>query len=107
MTGPNVLELPYFEDGRVFIGEGLPIPAVLDYQIDYLAIQHMFVCMKQVIRQLKKLIFKSTREGWYEIYLTTFVLLSSLETVHARQIDILRRFQAKVCGVTSILYHMH
>jgi len=98
MTGPNVLEVPYFEDARLLMNGGLPIPAVLDYQIDYLAIRYMLQCMKQVIGLLKKLIFsQSTRKGWYEIYLTTFVLLSSLEIVHARQIDILRRFEAKVC----------
>jgi hypothetical protein len=97
ITGPNVLEMPYSEDARFLINGGLPIPAVLDYQIDYLAIRCMLESMKQLIGLLKKLIFKqSTQKGWYEIYLATFVLLSSLETVHARQIEILRRFEAKV-----------
>jgi hypothetical protein len=53
--------------------------------------------LKQLIGLLKKLIFKqSTQKGWYEIYRATFVLLSSLETVHAREIELLRRFEAKV-----------
>ncbi|GAB1317026.1 Zn(2)-C6 fungal-type domain-containing protein [Madurella fahalii] len=96
MTGANVLDLPYFGDDRLSVGGGLPIPAVLDYQVDYLAIRHMLDCMKQIVRRLKTLIFsQNVRNGWYEVYLTTFVLLSSLETVHARQIDILRRFESQ------------
>lgn len=97
MGGANVLEMPYYEDARVLINGRLPIPAVLDYQVDYLAIRYMLGCMKQSIHLLKKLIFtQSTQKGWYEIYLATFVLLSSLEIVHARQIQILRRFETKV-----------
>jgi hypothetical protein len=94
-AGANILKLPYFEDARVL--GALPVSAVLDYQVDYLAIRYMLKCMKQAIRLLKKLIFsQSNWKGWYDIYLTFFVLLSNLVTVHARQIKILRRFEAKV-----------
>jgi hypothetical protein len=47
--------------------------------------------------RLERLTFsESNGKHWYEIYLTMFVLLSSLEIVHARQVEILQRFEEKV-----------
>lgn len=97
ITGPNVLELPYFDDPRICVGGKYPVPAVLDYQVDYLAIHYMLGQMKRIVGRLESLMFsENNRKYWYELYLTTFVLLSSLEIVHARQIEILRRFEEKV-----------
>ncbi|KAH7019025.1 hypothetical protein EDB80DRAFT_699706 [Ilyonectria destructans] len=94
MGGPNILELSYFEDLQVH--DRVPIPAVLDYQLDYLAIRYMTEQMHRITKRLKKILFaKNNFTSWYEIYLTTFVLLCSLETVHAKQIEILDRFAAK------------
>lgn len=103
MIGPNVLDLPYFDDPRVCVGGKYPVLAVLDYQMDYLAIRYMLGQMKLIAGRLESLMFSENNgKHWYEIYLTTFVLLSSLEIVHARQIEILRRFQEKV----SVYPHM-
>ena len=105
MAGPNVLEMPYFGDSRVLINGGSPIPSVLDYQVDYLAIRYMLGCMKQIIHLLKKLIFtQSAQKRWYEIHLATFVLLSSLESVHERQIQISRRFEVQVIILLEYLF---
>ncbi|KAK0735347.1 hypothetical protein B0T21DRAFT_184667 [Apiosordaria backusii] len=96
MTGTNVLDLPYFGDSRFLLNGGFPVPGILDYQIDYLAIRYMLGQMELLVKQLKKLIFtKNQRKSWYEVYLTVFVLLQSLETVHARQMDILRRYEGQ------------
>lgn len=96
MGGHNVLELSYFQHLQVY--NRVPIPAVLDYQLDYLAIQCMTKQMKKITTRLKDILFvKNNFKSWYEVYLTTFVLLCSLETVHAKQIEILNRFAANVC----------
>ncbi|KAK4171313.1 hypothetical protein QBC36DRAFT_350441 [Triangularia setosa] len=96
MTGANVLELPYFGDIRFLINGGYPVPGILDYQIDYLAIRYMLRQMELLVKQLKKLIFgKNQKKNWYEVYLSVFVLLQSLETVQARQIEILRRYKGR------------
>ncbi|KAH6981745.1 hypothetical protein BKA56DRAFT_584418 [Ilyonectria sp. MPI-CAGE-AT-0026] len=93
MGGHNVLELSYFQHLQVH--NRVPIPAVLDYQLDYLAIQCMTKQMNKITTRLKDILFvKNNFKSWYEVYLTTFVLLCSLETVHAKQIEILNRFAA-------------
>lgn len=94
MTGNNVLELPYFHNPHFLLNGGYPVPSMIDYQMDYMAITYMHRQMEVLVKQLKKLIFtKNQRKSWYEVYLTVFVLLQSLETVHARQIDIIRRYE--------------
>jgi hypothetical protein len=102
MSGSNVLEVPYFHDDRVRVQDKVPVPAVLDYQLDYMAIQYMLKEMKRVVKRLKSLIFdKGKTRNWYEVYLTSFVLLSSLEVVQAHQLEMLRLFEEMV----GILLH--
>lgn len=97
MTENNVLELPYFHNPHFLLNGGYPVPSMIDYQMDYMAITYMHGQMEVLVKQLKKLIFtKNQRKSWYEVYLTVFVLLQSLETVHARQIDIIRRYEPEV-----------
>lgn len=94
ISGNNVLRLSYFEDSRVRENEMVPIPSVLDFQVDYMAIQYMLGQMTDVTKQLKKYFFtKESKAKWYELNLAVFVLLCSLETVHARQVEISGRFE--------------
>ncbi|KAK3347095.1 hypothetical protein B0T25DRAFT_553622 [Lasiosphaeria hispida] len=102
IAGPNTLELPYHGDTRFLVCGGIPVLGILDYQIDYLAISYMLGQMKLLTQRLKKLIFsRDQKRAWYEVYLTTFVLLQSLETVHTRQIEILRRFETSGVDLLS------
>ena len=72
----------------------VPIPSVLDFQVDYMAIQYMLGEMKDVRKQLRNLVFGNKRkEKWYELHLAAVVLIGSLETVHARQAEINKRFE--------------
>lgn len=51
----------------------------------------MQMLMKAVSRSLKKLIFSKDRQSrWYEIFLTIFVLLVSIEQVYLTQYEYLR-----------------
>jgi hypothetical protein len=95
VSGDNALGLSYFNNSRVRENEMVPIPAVLDVQVDYMAIKYMLGQMLLVSKRLGQLIFPSNRANWYEVYLTVFVLLHSLETVHARQAEIIKRFEVR------------
>jgi hypothetical protein len=77
------------------------IPVSLDSQLDHLYIEYMFRNLKVVLNGLSRLIFARQRDDkrkyWYEIFLTIFVLLATLETVHSKQIDFVRKFTDSVC----------
>lgn len=106
-SGANSLELPYFEQNEVRLRGLVPIPAVLDYQIDYLCIRYMLAQMRDTADRLNEIIFPRSKKdqasgaraehsAWYEVYLTCFVLLCSLESVHQRQIEMVKRWASHV-----------
>jgi hypothetical protein len=106
-SGPNLLELNYHENASVMINGMVPIPAVLDYQVDYITIQYMIKQMNATIKRLKYIIFyQNNKLTWYEIYLASFVLLCCLETVHARQVEILQRWSSEVRRFPYLSEHM-
>ncbi|KAJ4307514.1 hypothetical protein N0V84_012679 [Fusarium piperis] len=85
------LDVPILKDKRSPIEGRYPIPSVLDFQLDTLCIQHMQKLMKTVSRGLKKIIFSKERQSrWYEVFLTIFVLLVSVEQVYLTQYEYLR-----------------
>ena len=87
---------------NVAIGGNVPIPAHLDVQIDHMTIQCMHRQMEKIKKRLNDILFKKkNNENWYEIYLSMFLLLCSLETVHDRQTDVQRRFQKQVSYETA------
>lgn len=59
----------------------------MDYQIDTMAINIMFRLLRSVVPYLMKKISRdNNQKQWYEIYLTFFVLLNTLEIVHEVQL---------------------
>jgi hypothetical protein len=100
----DVLEVSYAEDDNVKMQGKVPIPSTIDYQVDYMAIQYMELQMKLIVNRLKAAIFGTGNiRKWYEIYLSCFVLLCSLESVHARQVEILHRFRNEVSENNNLL----
>lgn len=70
----------------------VPVPSVLDFQIDTIAIMLMRDLLKEVLAEMHERLFDlqlETKESWYEIFLVCFVLLSSLEKVHELQLKYL------------------
>lgn len=91
----NGVKLRVNNDDQMKLHGMLPIPAHLDTQIDFMAIQYMLQQMVHIDTRLKKAIFvKENSHNWYEVYLTSFILLCGLETVHRRQTEIVRRFES-------------
>ncbi|RSL59738.1 hypothetical protein CEP51_013881 [Fusarium floridanum] len=87
----DTLDVPILKDKRSPIQGRYPVPSVLDFQLDTLCIQHMQKLMKAVSRGLKKIIFSKDRQSrWYEIFLTIFVLLVSVEQVYLTQYEYLK-----------------
>jgi hypothetical protein len=102
MVGSDTLDVSPVSDAKFSVYGKCQIPSVLDYQIDTLYIHHMQRLMKDVSKGLKKLIFASNNTAnWYEIFLTIFVLLVSLERVYIAQIRYIR------INVSPAFYRQH
>lgn len=87
----DTLGVPILRDKRSPIQGRYPVPSVLDFQLDTLCIQHMQKLMKAVSSALKNVIFSKERHTrWYEIFLTIFVLLVSIEQVYLTQFEYLQ-----------------
>jgi hypothetical protein len=86
IVGNETLEISRVEDKRFpIIYDQIPVPSILDFQIDTLAIKLMHESLKRVIKRLKIVIF--TEKRWYEAYLTIFVLLNTLMAVFKHQLS--------------------
>ena len=81
---------PYY--GRV------PIPKVLDAQLDELWMSKMSILRKQTLKELDKMILpgKSRKENWYNIFLTTLILLYNMEVIYQNQHEQRERYQTHV-----------
>ena len=86
----------------------VPLPPVLEYQIDTAAILVLKELQRSLLRRLKKLIFSHDRiKVWYEVFLVTFVLLSALEFVYMKQQMYLNWHKHTVCPLSNFLGHGH
>jgi hypothetical protein len=97
MFGSDTLDMAYVKNEKFGIHGKAPAPSVLDYQLDTLVIDYMQTKISALTSGLGKLIFTSkSKTNWYEIFLTIFILLCTLEHVYVSQIRYLRRHIAKV-----------
>ncbi|KAL2834220.1 hypothetical protein BDW59DRAFT_156162 [Aspergillus cavernicola] len=93
----DTLGIPLIQNERFKYHNQRPIPIALDYQIDNLYIAYMQRNLEPLLRGLDRLIYKARKterkETWYEIFLTVFVLLFSLEEVFDKQISFVRKYE--------------
>jgi hypothetical protein len=75
-----------------------PIPPLLDAQMDLIYRDLMQPSKKKLLSELKaKMLSKSDRrEYWYEIFLTTVILLNNIEYLYNRQNDQYSRYCEQV-----------
>ena len=78
--------------GQNFVEEGtspdygrIPIPPLLDAQLDDLSIKKIKRLKKSVLSQLNRMILSQNKKNWFMIFLTTVVFLSNLELVYQNQ----------------------
>jgi hypothetical protein len=98
IVGDETLGIAKVEDTRFPIYGQVPVPSVLDFQIDTIAIHLMLKLIKSVVSRLKKIIYgRRNKEKWYEVYLTCFILLGCLEKVYSLQLGYMGMGDAMVC----------
>ena len=74
----NDRDSPYY--GRI------PIPTLLDAQIDELWMEMIERRRKHVLSQLTNMIYdRNKRENWYGVFLTTLILMLNLEAIFQNQ----------------------
>jgi len=102
VENPEELDVTRIDNPMCNLNGVAPAPAMLDQQIDTMAIKYMLRQLNVLVKGLHKRIFaKSNRQYWFEIFLTTFVLLATLEMVHHQQVHYQRaQAQAKMDGET-------
>nr|RBQ88733.1 hypothetical protein FVER53263_06550 [Fusarium verticillioides] len=101
-AGSRLTELPWMICGEHTLGQipvqdlecprsgTIPIPPIMDTQMDHLVIKNIMTPLRQkILAGLQKKIMENKRENWYEIYLTTFVLLSNMERQFAQVLYII------------------
>lgn len=65
----------------------IPIPALVDAQLDRLWMDQMTKIRKRTLRILKEMVTgQKKRENWYMIFLTTLILLHNIEAIYRHQI---------------------
>lgn len=104
ICGEDLLGLPPMQDNfgpclRNSSMDAVPATPLMDTQLDELAIGTVLIPMgKKVLGLLKERTLARKREHWYEIYLATFIILSSFEQILADVVD----FSERVGMVVSI-----
>lgn len=82
------------------------MPSVLDFQIETIAIELMLQILERIVKRLKDTIFgKRSKDNWYEIYLTCFVLLNCLSTAYALQLSYMDWNKNMVSDTENIVCH--
>ncbi|KAK3178399.1 hypothetical protein OEA41_000534 [Lepraria neglecta] len=85
ITGSESLGISQVMDTTSPYYQRVPIPPILDFQIDWLCMRKMNELRRTLVSQLKDLIMKRERSNWYTIFLTIIVLLSNLEFIYQHQ----------------------
>ncbi|KAL4795137.1 hypothetical protein BDV19DRAFT_177499 [Aspergillus venezuelensis] len=97
IVGDETLDIPPVDDKSFKQHNQRLIPIAMDYQIDYLYIEYMHQHLKPILSRLGRLVSKGTaaelKESWFEIFLTSFVLLASLEMVFDKQMSFVKKYQ--------------
>jgi hypothetical protein len=68
-------------------GVDRPLPLSIDHQIDVALLLTAQEYQKGVVKELQRKIFQEGEKPWYEIYLTTYILLANLEYVNGGSSD--------------------
>ncbi|KAI9775593.1 MAG: hypothetical protein M1839_000994 [Geoglossum umbratile] len=84
----------------------IPIPPIMDTQLDQLVIQGYLIPLKdQLLQELQAKINKKSKEDWFEIYLTVFVLLSNTEQMLAHTRRRAKCYGMSVCSFICFASH--
>ena len=97
LAGDENLGIERVDDPQSPYHGHVPIPTVLDAQIDRLLIEGMAKLKKSTLAKLTSMIIgNKRRENWYMILLTTLVLLFNVGVIHQHQLIQKERYQKSV-----------
>lgn len=77
----------------------IPIPPLLDAQIDSLWMDKMAVLRNKVLKELRALIVERGQKHWLVIFLTILVLLFNLEFIYQNQHEQTKHYQETVSNM--------
>ena len=77
----------------------IPIPPMLDAQMDSILMEFMKSRQKRGLSKLKTMMMSHSKENWFMIFLTVIVLLSNLEFLYEHQKEQKRRYGTTVSSL--------
>ncbi|KAL4955934.1 hypothetical protein BDW69DRAFT_159704 [Aspergillus filifer] len=110
IVGDETLEIPLVDNKEFKQHNQRLIPIAMDYQIDNLYIAYMHQNLKPILSRLSRLVSRGRadelKESWFEIFLTTFVLLLSLEMVFDKQMSFVKKYQDVNANIFATASHV-
>ncbi|KAF8251568.1 hypothetical protein K440DRAFT_658658 [Wilcoxina mikolae CBS 423.85] len=73
----------------------IPIPPMLDYQLDTTAIRWMEKTMATMLKKLWKTLISHESNSWFDVFLVIFILLNNLEYVYGAQLQYIQQHGAQ------------
>ena len=100
LFGANTLGIEQQQDPDCPYYKRIPIPPLLDAQIDSLWMCKMAELRKKVLTSLRAMIVKRGRgrQQWLKIFLIIQVLLFNLEFIYQNQDDQTKQYRERVCA---------
>ncbi|KAI5843213.1 hypothetical protein BZA05DRAFT_187872 [Tricharina praecox] len=88
LRGEHTLNItPLVGDDSAHDHGNIPIPPMLDYQLDTVAIKWMRETMKNMLKELWEVLKCHSAESWFDVFLVIFILLNNLEYVYEAQLE--------------------
>lgn len=99
ITGSETLGMSHNANPNCPYHKRIPVPPIVDLQIDLIVINRMLQPeMREITRMLKTMLKSSDPwTNWFEIYLAYFVLLHNVELTMAHDAWFVKRNNLKVC----------
>lgn len=96
ISGHEALELRPIRDPSSPLYGRIPIPPMLDAQMDSILMGFMKSQQRRGLSKLKAMMMSHSKENWFMIFLTIIVLLSNLEFLYEHQNEQIERYETTV-----------
>ena len=96
ISGHEALELRPIRDPSSPLYGRIPIPPMLDAQMDSILMGFMKSRQRRGLSKLKAMMMSHSKENWFMIFLTIIVLLSNLEFLYEHQNEQIERYETTV-----------
>ena len=101
LSGHEELGLGPIADPNSPLHGRIPIPPMLDAQMDSILMGFMKSRQRRGLSKLKALMMSHSKENWFMIFLTIIVLLSNLEFLFEHQMEQKRRYGTTVSSLLN------